>query len=90
MATRDRDKAQFGNAEANLQRYLPLLPKGFATPQLIDTQKAQVAQLIAAMKSDEAPATSLGSGESRYSTDRRSRRLQDAGAGNGTLVPHSA
>jgi multidrug efflux system membrane fusion protein len=33
---------------------MPLLPKGFATPQLVDTQKAQVAQLTAAIKSDEA------------------------------------
>lgn len=53
-AIRDRDKAQLTNAEANLQRYLPLLAKGFATPQLVDTQKAQVAQLAAAVKSDQA------------------------------------
>jgi multidrug efflux system membrane fusion protein len=54
MANRDRDQAQLANAEANLQRYLPLLAKGFATPQLVDTQKAQVAQIAAAVKSDEA------------------------------------
>ena len=54
IANRDRDRAQLANAEANLQRYLPLLAKGFATPQLVDTQKAQVAQLQAAVKSDEA------------------------------------
>jgi len=53
-ANRDRDQAQIANAKANLQRYLPLLAKGFATPQLVDTQKAQVAQLVAAVKSDEA------------------------------------
>ena len=53
-ANRDRDQAQLANAKANLQRYLPLLAKGFATPQLVDTQKAQVAQLVAAVKSDEA------------------------------------
>lgn len=53
-ANRDRDQAQLDNAQANLQRYLPLLAKGFATPQLVDTQKAQVAQLAAAVKSDEA------------------------------------
>jgi len=53
-ANRDRDQAQLANARANLQRYLPLLAKGFATPQLVDTQKAQVAQLVAAVKSDEA------------------------------------
>lgn len=54
IANRDRDQAQLVNAEANLRRYMPLLPKGFATPQLVDTQKAQVAQLTAAIKSDEA------------------------------------
>jgi multidrug efflux system membrane fusion protein len=53
-ANRDRDQAQLANAKANLQRYLPLLAKGFATPQLVDTQKAQLAQLEAAIKSDEA------------------------------------
>src|SRR5260370_38642107 len=53
-ANRDRDQAQLANAQANLQRYVPLLAKGFATPQLVDTQKAQVAQLAAAVKSDEA------------------------------------
>jgi multidrug efflux system membrane fusion protein len=53
-ANRDRDAAQLKNARANLERYLPLLANGFATPQLVDTQKAQVAQLEAAVKSDEA------------------------------------
>jgi multidrug efflux system membrane fusion protein len=53
-ANEERDKAQLANAQANLQRYLPLLAKGFATPQLVDTQKAQVAQLEAAVKSDAA------------------------------------
>ncbi len=53
-ANRDRDQAQLANAQANLQRYVPLLAKGFATPQLVDTQKAQVAQVAAAVKSDEA------------------------------------
>jgi membrane fusion protein, multidrug efflux system len=53
-ANRDRDQAQLANAQANLARYTPLLAKGFATPQLVDTQKAQVAQLAAAVKSDQA------------------------------------
>ena len=44
-ANRDRDKAQLANAQANLNRYTPLEQKGFATSQLLDTQKAQVAQL---------------------------------------------
>ena len=54
MANRDRDKAQLVNAQANLDRYTPLLAKGYATAQLVDTQKAQVAQLQAMIKTDEA------------------------------------
>ena len=33
IANRDRDQAQLANAQANLDRYTPLLAKGFATPQ---------------------------------------------------------
>src|SRR5258708_35927862 len=57
-ANRDRDRAQLANAQANLPRYLPLLARGFATPQLVDTQKAQVAQLPASGKSEEADIAS--------------------------------
>jgi multidrug efflux system membrane fusion protein len=53
-ANRDRDQAQLDNALANLTRYAPLEQKGFATTQLVDTQKAQVAQLQSAVKSDQA------------------------------------
>src|SRR5882757_3043683 len=53
-ANRDRDQAQLVNAQANLDRYTPLASKGYATPQLVDTQKAQVAQLQNAVKADEA------------------------------------
>jgi membrane fusion protein, multidrug efflux system len=53
-ATRDRDKAQLGNAQANLTRYTQLGDKGWATPQLVETQKAQVAQLQNAIKADQA------------------------------------
>ncbi len=53
-ANRDRDRAQLANAIANLGRYTELQDKGFATPQLSDTQKAQVAQLQSAIKADEA------------------------------------
>ena len=53
-ATRDRDQAQLTNAQANLARYTQLGDKGYATPQLLDTQKAQVAQLQNAVKADEA------------------------------------
>jgi membrane fusion protein, multidrug efflux system len=53
-ATRDRDQAQLTNAQANLDRYTQLGDKGWATPQLIDTQTAQVKQLQSAIKADEA------------------------------------
>jgi membrane fusion protein, multidrug efflux system len=53
-ATRDRDQAQLTNSLANLDRYSRLAGNGYATPQLLDTQKAQVAQLQNAVKSDEA------------------------------------
>lgn len=53
-ANRARDQAQLTNAEANLSRDTQLGDKGYATPQLIDTQKAQVAQLQAAVQADQA------------------------------------
>src|SRR5215470_15748269 len=53
-ANRDRDQAQLVNALGNLGRYTDLQSKGFASAQLSDTQKAQVAQLQAAIKADEA------------------------------------
>jgi multidrug efflux system membrane fusion protein len=53
-ANLDRDNAQLTNALANLNRYTPLAQKGWATPQLLETQKAQVAQLQATIKADQA------------------------------------
>ena len=47
-ANRARDQAQLTNAEANLKRYTTLGNRGWATPQLVETQTAQVAQLNAA------------------------------------------
>jgi multidrug efflux system membrane fusion protein len=49
-----RDQAQLTNALANLDRYASLAKTGDATPQLLDTQKAQVSQLQNAIKSDQA------------------------------------
>jgi multidrug efflux system membrane fusion protein len=54
VANRDRDQALAVNAKANLDRYATLASKGYATTQLVDTQKAQLAQLQAMVKSDEA------------------------------------
>jgi multidrug efflux system membrane fusion protein len=53
-ANRDRDQAQLVNALANLGRYADLQTKGYASAQLSDTQRAQVEQLKAAIKADEA------------------------------------
>ena len=53
-ATRDRDQAQLTNALGNLNRYTQLEGKGYATPQLLETQQAQVGQLQNAVKSDQA------------------------------------
>src|SRR6266404_2161061 len=50
----ERDQAQLKNAQANLTRYTTLGEKGWATPQLLETQKAQVGQLQAAIKADQA------------------------------------
>ena len=50
----ERDQAQLTNARANFTRYSQLGAKGWATPQLIETQKSQVGQLEAAIKTDQA------------------------------------
>jgi membrane fusion protein, multidrug efflux system len=50
----ERDQAQLVNANANLVRYTQLGAKGWATPQLIETQKAQVGQLQGAITTDKA------------------------------------
>src|ERR1700726_2509139 len=50
----ERDQAQLKNARANLTRYTTLGDKGWATPQLVETQQAQVGELQATIKSDQA------------------------------------
>jgi membrane fusion protein, multidrug efflux system len=54
IATRDRDRTQLSNALDNLSRYTKLRKDGWATPQLVETQSAQVGQLRNAIKADEA------------------------------------
>src|ERR1700749_391087 len=49
----ERDQAQLTNAQANLTRYTTLGNQGWATPQLVETQQAQVDELQAAIKSDQ-------------------------------------
>src|SRR6476660_5506790 len=50
----ERDQAQLVNARANQKRYNQLGTQGWATPQLIETQTAQVGELQGAIKTDQA------------------------------------
>jgi multidrug efflux system membrane fusion protein len=53
-AALERDKATLANFQADLNRSQPLLSRGFATAQTVDTQKSQVAQGTNTVKLDEA------------------------------------
>ncbi|MFJ3046690.1 efflux RND transporter periplasmic adaptor subunit [Herbaspirillum chlorophenolicum] len=53
-AQRAKDAAQLANARLDLQRYTTLRGQDAATQQQLDTQKALVAQLDAAVKTDDA------------------------------------
>src|SRR3979411_1577377 len=50
----ERDQAQLVNAETNLKRYTQCGQKVWAAPQLLETQQAQVGELQAAIKADQA------------------------------------
>jgi len=54
QAQKAKDVAQLGNARTDLQRYTTLIGQDAATQQQVDTQKALVAQLDAAVKTDDA------------------------------------
>jgi multidrug efflux system membrane fusion protein len=54
QAQRARDAAQLENARADLARYTNLFAQDAATSQQVDTQKALVAQLAAAVQTDDA------------------------------------
>jgi multidrug efflux system membrane fusion protein len=54
QAQQARDQAQLANARVDLQRYTKLLADDASTPQQVDTQKALVAQLEAAVQTDAA------------------------------------
>ncbi|WP_197034948.1 efflux RND transporter periplasmic adaptor subunit [Herbaspirillum sp. RV1423] len=54
QAQQAKDQAQLINAKIDLQRYTTLRQQDAATQQQLDTQKALVAQLEAAVKTDEA------------------------------------
>ena len=54
MAKRQQDEALLANAKADLARYTSLARQDFASRQQVDTQKAQVIQLTAAIAGDAA------------------------------------
>ncbi|WP_295952311.1 efflux RND transporter periplasmic adaptor subunit [Rhodoferax sp.] len=54
QATRAKDQATLANARADLARYATLIAQDAATQQQVDTQKALVAQLEAAVQTDNA------------------------------------
>jgi multidrug efflux system membrane fusion protein len=54
QAMRAKDQATLANARLDLQRYTTLIAQDAATQQQLDTQKALVAQLEAAVKTDDA------------------------------------
>ena len=54
QAQKSRDQAQLGNARNDLGRYSQLITQEAATQQQVDTQRALVAQLEAAVKTDDA------------------------------------
>lgn len=54
QAQKARDAAQLGNARADLQRYTTLVTQDAATAQQLETQHALVAQLEAALQTDDA------------------------------------
>src|SRR5216683_6474705 len=83
-ATKQKDEAQLAGAQADLERYAQLVPSGHQTRQSYDQQKAQVAQLQAAVKGDEAQINTaklnLGYADIRSPIDGRlGAKLVDAG-----------
>jgi multidrug efflux system membrane fusion protein len=54
QAAKAKDAAQLASAQTDLARYSQLVGSGYQTRQSYDQQKAQVAQLQAAIKGDEA------------------------------------
>jgi multidrug efflux system membrane fusion protein len=95
-ANKERDEAQLGSAEADLQRYERLVGNGYQTRQSYDQQKGLVGQLQGAVKADQAQIESAQL-NLQYATirspidGRTGARLVDAGnlvraADNGGLV----
>jgi multidrug efflux system membrane fusion protein len=54
QAAKAKDEFQLANAKLDLGRFANLVAKGYASSQSVDTQKAQVAMLQAALEADQA------------------------------------
>ncbi|PUA16663.1 efflux RND transporter periplasmic adaptor subunit [Glaciimonas sp. PCH181] len=84
QAQKTKDQAQLSNAKLDLQRYTVLRQQDAATQQTLDTQKALVSQLDAALKTDDAQI-SFAKVQLSYTTinapisGRVGARLVDAG-----------
>lgn len=57
QATKGRDEALLNNARLDLKRYNELIKEEATSQQTLDTQKSQVAQLEAAVRTDDAQVT---------------------------------
>src|SRR5215472_13398915 len=84
QAAKQKDEANLVGAQTDLERYEKLLTPGWQTRQSYDQQKAQVAQLQAAIKGDEAQINTakinLGYTDIRSPIDGRlGARLVDKG-----------
>jgi multidrug efflux system membrane fusion protein len=84
QAAKQKDEAQLAGAKLDLERYSKLLGTGYQTRQSYDQQTAQVAQLQAAIKGDQAQidnaALNLGYADIRSPIDGRlGARLVDKG-----------
>ena len=83
-AAKQKDEAQLAAAQADLTRYAELVGQGYKSRQTYDQTKAQVGQLQAAIKGDEAQINTarlnLGYATIRAPIDGRlGARLADAG-----------
>jgi multidrug efflux system membrane fusion protein len=88
-ATKQKDEALLSNARLDLQRYMTLAPEGYTSKQILDTQTALVAQLVAQVKIDQAAidmaATNLDYTTIRAPLDARTG-INQVSAGNNVLA----
>src|SRR3546814_10647893 len=76
-AQKAKDQAQLANAEIDLKRYEKLIRLNAITHQILDAQRATVAQLKAAIQADDAQI-SYAATQLSYTRDRKSTRLNSS------------